>query len=330
MSNSLANSVNSSPVCLNLNIKKFSFSQDEYSSADEYKAPSSLAKLALRESYSSDSEHSTASTPVFKPKHKRSISMASPKLAPFRVDEEEASEESSVSSSAFFKTPSTPSPESISSSLSDASRLKASKTPRAGDVDHQKEIDLGWRLLLRKCSKLRGNEKGYVPVDRIRVELKNRFTKFLIREDTRVKLRKGPNTSEDEDKEHCDYINASWISDYVKDSGFQRYIATQAPIKSTVKDFWCLMEQEEVELVVMLTRTSEDGLIPGAMENHFTQSIRSNSSRTSESYVIEPYWPKRDEEYKVHANLYVRALKEVNIDKNVVYREFQLVDDNVF
>jgi protein tyrosine phosphatase len=75
---------------------------------------------------------------------------------------------------------------------------------------------------------------------------KNRWRDVLPYEETRVRLKR-PSGS--------DYINAS----YIKPPGEERerYIACQAPLPSTVEDFWYMLLQERVRLVVMLTRLVE-------------------------------------------------------------------------
>jgi len=53
------------------------------------------------------------------------------------------------------------------------------------------------------------------------------------------------------------YINANWIKGY--DS--TKYIATQAPLKNTFGDFWQIVYECDVNIIVMLTRWNEDGKI---------------------------------------------------------------------
>nr|XP_031530639.1 tyrosine-protein phosphatase non-receptor type 7 isoform X1 [Vicugna pacos] len=56
-------------------------------------------------------------------------------------------------------------------------------------------------------------------------------------------------------QEDGDYINANYIRGY---GGKDRaYIATQGPMPNTVSDFWEMVWQEEVKLVIMLTRLRE-------------------------------------------------------------------------
>ncbi|RPB18913.1 hypothetical protein L211DRAFT_859235 [Terfezia boudieri ATCC MYA-4762] len=54
----------------------------------------------------------------------------------------------------------------------------------------------------------------------------------------------------------CDYINAS----YIKSSrSAKRYIATQGPLPSTFQDFWSVVWDQDVRVIVLLTAESEGG-----------------------------------------------------------------------
>lgn len=78
---------------------------------------------------------------------------------------------------------------------------------------------------------------------------KNRYPKdVLATESTRVILK---------DVEH-DYINANFIN--FSFGGISRFIACQAPIPSTMEDFWRMVWQLESCVIVMLTKFREKGL----------------------------------------------------------------------
>ncbi|XP_044254041.1 tyrosine-protein phosphatase 10D-like isoform X2 [Tribolium madens] len=78
---------------------------------------------------------------------------------------------------------------------------------------------------------------------------KNRYTNILPFDETRVKL----NIDED-DEISSDYINASYIKGY---SGKLEYIATQGPLESTTRDFWKMVLQENVSIIVMVSQFVE-------------------------------------------------------------------------
>ena len=52
-----------------------------------------------------------------------------------------------------------------------------------------------------------------------------------------------------------DYINASYICNYKGDE--KAWIASQGPKDNTLKDFWNMIWQEKVPVIVMLTKTFE-------------------------------------------------------------------------
>jgi hypothetical protein len=85
-----------------------------------------------------------------------------------------------------------------------------------------------------------------------------------------------------------------------------------------------MVEQERVELVVMLTRTHEDGVDIGSLDEPISWSRKSASSRTSESNIIEPYWPRRGEKLKIHANLSISVVEEKTLDNNTIIRKVAL------
>ncbi|EER28310.1 Protein-tyrosine phosphatase domain containing protein [Coccidioides posadasii C735 delta SOWgp] len=76
---------------------------------------------------------------------------------------------------------------------------------------------------------------------------KNRYNNIYPYEHCRVRLGSTVQGS-------CDYVNAS----YVKASRSNKlYIATQAPLPSTFKDFWHVVWEQDARLIVMLTAESE-------------------------------------------------------------------------
>ncbi|KAK7145620.1 hypothetical protein R3I93_013380 [Phoxinus phoxinus] len=79
---------------------------------------------------------------------------------------------------------------------------------------------------------------------------KNRYRDILPYDQTRVCLT--PTTSEYE----SDYINASFIKGAAKN---KMYIATQGPVSSTVVDFWRMIWQHNVKVIIMACREIEMG-----------------------------------------------------------------------
>ncbi|TKX26277.1 protein-tyrosine phosphatase-like protein [Elsinoe australis] len=85
--------------------------------------------------------------------------------------------------------------------------------------------------------KIAGIEKGQ----------KNRYNNIWPFEHTRVKLEDVPNHG-------CDYVNANHIKSSLSN---KRYIATQGPIPATFNDFWNVVWQQDVRVIVMLTAEKE-------------------------------------------------------------------------
>ncbi|KAJ3997876.1 hypothetical protein F5050DRAFT_1568335 [Lentinula boryana] len=63
-----------------------------------------------------------------------------------------------------------------------------------------------------------------------------------------------PSTQE----EHDDYVNASYVQPLCTT---RRYIATQGPLEATFVDFWTLVYQQNVHVIVMLTREIEGSMV---------------------------------------------------------------------
>lgn len=82
---------------------------------------------------------------------------------------------------------------------------------------------------------------------------KNRYRDISPYDQTRVMLRGGGIGT-------TDYINANYVNMEIPGSGIvNRYIAAQGPLASTCEDFWLLVWEQRVTLVVMLTELQEKG-----------------------------------------------------------------------
>ncbi|XP_052834560.1 uncharacterized protein LOC106876748 [Octopus bimaculoides] len=91
---------------------------------------------------------------------------------------------------------------------------------------------------------------------------KNRFLNVLPFDHSRVKL------DVIDDDPYTDYINANYIKGYNQE---KEYIACQGPLIHTVDDFWRMVWQENINLIVMLTLCEENG-----------------------KHKCYPYWPKKE------------------------------------
>lgn len=93
---------------------------------------------------------------------------------------------------------------------------------------------------------------------------KNRYNNIWPYEHSRVKLQGVP-------RGDCDYINASNVA---TSRSKKTYIATQGPIPSTFGDFWNMVWQRQVRVIVMLTAESEGGQIKA--HNYWREGIYGN------------------------------------------------------
>uniref|UniRef100_A0AAY4ACG3 Tyrosine-protein phosphatase non-receptor type 9 n=1 Tax=Denticeps clupeoides TaxID=299321 RepID=A0AAY4ACG3_9TELE len=83
---------------------------------------------------------------------------------------------------------------------------------------------------------------------------KNRYSDVLCLDESRVRLTP---LSETED-ETSDYINASFMDGYKR---IRTYVATQGPLPKTFGDFWRMVWEQMVLIIVMTTRVVERGRI---------------------------------------------------------------------
>ena len=88
--------------------------------------------------------------------------------------------------------------------------------------------------------------------NRIVNQPKNRYKNVYPYDDTRVKL------SQRTGIDGSDYINANHIDSYALKDFF---IATQAPLESTVGDFWRMIWEQRCGTIVMLSKEKEGGQV---------------------------------------------------------------------
>ena len=92
---------------------------------------------------------------------------------------------------------------------------------------------------------------GSFEVSRSRPNMcKNRYTDVLCYDHSRVVLQKR------EADPHSDYINANFVNGYKQEKAF---IFTQGPLPRTFSDFWHMIWEQQVLVIVMTTRCMERG-----------------------------------------------------------------------
>ncbi|KAI9481223.1 MAG: protein-tyrosine phosphatase-like protein [Benjaminiella poitrasii] len=115
-------------------------------------------------------------------------------------------------------------------------------------------------LVVNSLEMKRRGVKTYRQDRALRNEALNRYYNILPYDRNRVILsdpRLGPAGSNDDDDDEDGYINASWI--FAPFEIPRTYIATQGPTLATLVDFWRMVVEEHVPVIVCLTPTSEDG-----------------------------------------------------------------------
>ena len=111
--------------------------------------------------------------------------------------------------------------------------------------------------------------------------IKNRYANILPFDHTRVKL------LPDEDDEASDYINANYMpvahhitsghslrvvcnALYLCFQGYnsqREFIASQGPLPGTIDDFWRMVWEQNVHVVVMVTQLTENNRVSGVVDS---------------------------------------------------------------
>ncbi|KAI1301583.1 Tyrosine-protein phosphatase non-receptor type 12 [Halotydeus destructor] len=127
---------------------------------------------------------------------------------------------------------------------------------------------------------------------------KNRYKDILPYDYTRVVISEYPGVP------GSDFINAN----YVKGStgSTRAYIASQGPLPNTLVDFWRLIWECEVTLIVMACNERESG-----------------------KYKCESYWPPNCDEVEQYGNITVKLVKWRQVCPDFLVRTLQIDQDGV-
>ncbi|XP_071141892.1 uncharacterized protein [Mytilus edulis] len=122
---------------------------------------------------------------------------------------------------------------------------------------------------------------------------KNRYKDIVPFDDTRVTLREIPGV------QGSDYINANYVLDAHKREG---YIASQGPLPHTLEDFWRMIEEQNVKVVMMACREVEAGKKKCAQ-----------------------YWVEEGAEYGQFGNYKVACIRAEELADDCIERHLQLI-----
>lgn len=146
----------------------------------------------------------------------------------------------------------------------DASRLPRWLREAADAGDHGKKVsDKFLKIEEREKSRMldaysvqkpQASEQTATPATKVQLSgieqgVKNRYKDILPFEHARVRLQGRPEGT-------CDYVNASHIR---ASRSHKRYIASQGPLPATFEDFWSVIWDQDVRVIVMLTAEFEGG-----------------------------------------------------------------------
>ncbi|CAI8026225.1 Receptor-type tyrosine-protein phosphatase delta [Geodia barretti] len=134
---------------------------------------------------------------------------------------------------------------------------RGTEIPVEGLSSRMKELELmdgegetGYRVEFNRLRQFRVNIKEFTDANDNANQFKNRLANALPYNDNRVYLTTQLGVC------GSDYINASFIDGYTRKGTF---IATQGPLPQTINDFWRMVAEKDVHVIVMLTQLEEKG-----------------------------------------------------------------------
>ncbi|KAK7460714.1 hypothetical protein BaRGS_00038860, partial [Batillaria attramentaria] len=144
---------------------------------------------------------------------------------------------------------------------------------------------------------------------------KNRFADIVAFDHTRVKI--------SPDEQGSDYINANYVPGYTRDD---EYIATQGPLHSTMNDFWRMVWEHRVPIIVMLTQIQERGQIKcekywpsehGEVRQYGEVKVTTTSVSSLNDYITTIFSLRHEKEDEEHEVIHFHYLKWLDMTADV-------------
>jgi protein tyrosine phosphatase len=137
-----------------------------------------------------------------------------------------------------------------------------------------------------------GEVKNYAAIDSAHEKFnanpdRNRYKDIICLDATRVVIQQAAAPPEG------DYIHANWIK---MESVDRQFIATQGPLENTIGDFWRMVFQENVAVILMLCKCEEEGKVK-----------------------CSQYWPPEQNGYKTYNGMFVNNKKVEKEDRFCAY-----------
>ncbi|CAF0942939.1 unnamed protein product [Brachionus calyciflorus] len=186
------------------------------------------------------------------------------------------------------------------------------------DWDQHQNADLlnEWERLANESSEIAANEKFELCGNEARNIDKNRYGDILPYKHSRVRLQtfddddydgseyQSTNQSSQSNYFNDDYINASYIPGLKSNI---QYIACQAPIKKTIGDFWKMVWERYIGVIIMLANVYED-------------------QRGQMRKKCDVYWPNVINEKKEYGPVSIRLVSKIEEDEYIIRKIVVEVD----
>ena len=119
-----------------------------------------------------------------------------------------------------------------------------------------------------------------------------------------------------------DYINASYINGpFISKTDKNMFIATQGPLKNTIYNFWEMIYNKKINLIIMLTKSNEDGKNKSEIywpENNNDLIINKNNNQINISLI--------ENSVIIQDSLIKRKLKfNNNKNNNLIVTQYQFI-----